>query len=197
MSATIPTIEPSSFVAGDLVKWAMSLPDYLPADGWTLHYAFVKDGTAAIVVDGTNNGDGTHLITISLVVSATFATGDWGYQAYVTLGSPTVTERYTVRNGMVEVKPAYSGESTGYDSRSTARQMLDLIEALLVQKLTRGDVASYSISTGTGSRSLATLSNAELLQARDKLRAEVAREDAVDRISKGLGSKKKVVVRFV
>lgn len=194
MSTTIPTSEPTIFVPGDTLSWTIELADYLPGDGWTLNYAFVKSGTAAIVIAGTDNLDGTHLIEMASTDTDDFATGHWQWQAYVT---KTGGERHTVRTGTVEVMVDYATQTTGYDARSTAQVQLDAIEALISTKLAGGDVSSYSISTGSGSRSWAGMSLQELQIARDKLKAEVAREKAAERINSGLGGGRKILTRFL
>lgn len=194
MSVSPLTSEPARLVQGDSVSWTKAVADYLPADGWTLHYAFVLSGEAAIVVDGSDNGDGSHLIEISAVTSAGFAVGTWRWQAYVTQGAP-VTERTTLYWGNLAVDPDFATQTTGYDGRSTARKMLDLIEALILGKLSRGDVTAYSISTGTGSRSLSTMSMSEWRIERSKLQIEVAREEQAERIAKGLGSGRRLLIR--
>lgn len=196
MSATIPSTEPKRFVAGDLVRWTIELPDYLPADGWTLHYTFIKDATAPITIDGTDNGDGTHLLTISLVTSATFAASRWGYQGYVTQGSP-VTARSTQRTGNVLVDPAFAGQSSGYDARSWAQQMLDLAKAALVELATnRFPVDGYTFSSGDGSRSVSISNKAALNEFIREMERVVDDEERAADMAKGMGDSRHVGIRF-
>jgi len=191
MSATIPTTEfggDESFRQKDTVKFTVSLSDYLPEDGWTLRYAFKCNALAKINVDSTDNGDGTHLITITSAVSATFEPGLWYYQGTVDNG----TEYYTLRRGRIKVEEAFLDVTDAYDPRSQTKIHLDLVEALLEGKLTRGDAASYSIA----GRSLTSYSQVEILDLRDRLRAEYRAEIRAEDAARGRGTPAKVRVTF-
>lgn len=196
MATSIPTSEPERFVQGDTVSWTKSLLDYLPADGWTLHYAFVLIGQAAIVIDGTDNGDGSHLIEITPEESADFALGSWESQAYVTKGTP-VTERVTLFRSTTIVDPDFATQTTGYDGRSWARRMLDYAEAAIEETVAnRFPVAGYSFSTGQGSRSVTIRSYQELKDFRSQMRAEVRTEERAQARAAGKPSGGKILTRF-
>lgn len=193
MSYTIPTTEPTRIVAGDTVQWTKSLPDYLPTDGWTLTYAFTLSGDQHTET-AADNGDGTHLVTLSGTDTTALTAGIYSWQAYVTSG----TERHTVGQGRMEVLPnlAASGYSTtGYDNRSHVKKVLDAIEAVIEGRAS-SDQISMSVSSGQVSRSLSRMSFAELIEVRNTYRFLYAREIRRERIERGLPAGRKTQARF-
>lgn len=183
---TIPTKEPANFTAGDTVKWTKSLADYLPADGWVLSYAIVQ-ASVQKTITATDNGDGTHLATITATDSGGYATGIWSWQAYVTKAS----ERYTVANGTFEVLANFADQGSGYDARSHVKKVLDALEATIL-----GKASKDQISISVQGRSLSKMTPEQLIKWRDIYKAEYARETQAAAISNGSPSKSKIVVRF-
>jgi len=184
--AVIPLNEPESFTEGDTVKWRRSLPDYLPGDGWTLTYRFGRADEATITVTGSDNGDQTHLISISPAVSATFVQGVYYYQASVSDG----TDRYTVASGNVLVTPDFASVENP-DTRTHARKVLDAIEAVLEERATQSQ-----LSISVAGQSITMLSPEELIRWRSVYKAEVDSEERAERIQQGLGGKR-IKTRFV
>jgi len=182
----INTTEPDAFVAGNTVKFTKSLPDYLPADGWVLSYAFVKDGDQQLVT-ATDNGDGLHLITISAADSAKFKDGIYHYQASVSKGG----ERYQVVNNRLEVKPNFATQTKGFDSRSHVKKVLDALEAVFEKKATK-DQASYTI----GDKSISRLTPAELINWKNHYQRLYNAELKSERIKNGEAAGNKIRVRF-
>ena len=183
---TIATREPDCFTAGDTVQWIKAVTDYLPADGWVLTYTFVMQGQK-FQVTAIDNGDGRHLATITAADSAPIKDGHYHWVATVT----KALERFTVGHGDVEVLPDLEASPEGRDTRTYAKQLLDAIEATIAGTATT-DQASYSFD----GVSITRMPMTELLSARDKMRAEVAREVARDRLSKGLGDQSRIFVRL-
>lgn len=186
MTATIPLHEPASFNAGDTVKWRISVPDYLPADGWVLSYALVQS-TNQKTISGTNNGDGTHLATITAANSATYTAGIYFYQAYVTLSA----ERYKVREGRVEVKPNFAAATTGVDARSHVKTVLDALEATLANKASR-DQLNYTINGTT----IAKLTPADIIKWHSHYSTMYRQELAAENVAKGEALGNMIRVRF-
>lgn len=185
---TLPLIEPSSFYKGDTVRWRKSYPSHLPAT-WTLTYEFVSDRNADHrSVDATDNGDNTHLLTLSVAVSTTFVEGGWHFQGKITDGSET----FTVTRGRFEVFADLSAHTAGYDARSHAQKALANIEEVLLA-VTTDDAVSVSAEA----QSYSSRSVEELLELRNYYRAEVRAELAVARVEKGFASRNKIVTRFV
>lgn len=185
MTTAIPTVEPDVIVAGDTVRWVKKLTDYLPADGWVLSYVFTSQAGVFSVV-ASDNGDGSHLASVTAADSAAYVPEAYRWQASVTKAA----ERHTVAWGATEVLPDYATYPPA-DVRTPAKQLLDAVEATLKGRATT-DQASYSV----GGVSIARLSMAELLQARSRLQGEVVREERVERIRKGLGHTGNILVRL-
>ncbi len=186
MAQTVPTREPTSVVAGDTVSWSKALADYPAADGWVLHYRLIN---AAGKIDITATASGNdHLVSEAATTTDDWVSGTYTWQAYVTLGAA----RHTVGQGSLVIKPNLAAEVAGYDTRTTAKKTLDLIDAALLAHGPSAWTQEYEIA----GRRMKFRSPSEFLSLRDKLRAEVAREAAADRLAQGLGSASKVYVRF-
>lgn len=180
------TVEPTRIVAGDSATWTKDIPQYLPASGWVLSYAIVRDGVR-LSVTGTNNGDGTHLISISAATTAAWTAGQYGWQAYATKAA--TSERYTVAAGMLVVQANFA--TGAVDARSHVRRTLDALEATLEGRAT-SDQLAYSI----GGRSISKMAPEQLLTWRDKYKAEVAAEDKAQKIAAGMGAAGTIRVRM-
>lgn len=208
MSAPIPTTEPASLIAGDTVRWLKHLPDYLPADGWQLSYQLVN-AQHTITIESTPSGD-SHLVRASAVESSNWGAGQYSFVARVHRGANTADttgttadttevqandsagpafEQFTVLSGRMSVAPAFG--ATPFDARSTAQQMLDMVEAYLLDS-NNLKAAKYQIA----GRNLERYPLPDLLALRDKLRGEVARETAAERVAAGLPDPRRVFVRW-
>lgn len=186
MTATTPTKEPDVFTAGDTVKWTKSFSDYLPADSWVLTYALVIASTR-IILTATDNGDGSHLITVSAADSAGYAAGIYHWQAYATKG----TERYQVGKGRLEIKPDFASQSTGYDNTSHVKNVLDALEATILGKASK-DQMSYTINGTT----VARMTPEEIIKWQNHYKILYKQELQAESISNGDAPSNKGRVRF-
>jgi hypothetical protein len=188
---SIPTVAPSRIRKGTTAQWTVFLSDYEPGV-WTLVYQFAM-ATDAQSVTATDNGDGSFLVTIPATGTGT-TTDDFtaGIYSFVALVSKS-PEVYEVDHGTVEILPSFS---TAVDGRTQVKRDLDACDAFRTAKIAKGDVSSYSIGTGNGSRSLAGIPWPEFLQLHATLRAEYAREVQAERKSLGKSKRNRVVVRF-
>ena len=185
MAPTIPTTEPTKFVAGDTVCWSKTLADY-PADEYELSYAFVKDGEQFTV---TCTADGTDHYAEMDTTESDVDPGEYRWQSYATdLGD---SERYFVASGLTEVVANYAAASSGFDARTDAETMLDALNATLVGKASQ-DQLMLSIQ----GRTLQRLTPAELLKWRDTMKSEVRRQRMEEKAAQGLDLGNKIRVRF-
>jgi hypothetical protein len=182
VSAPIPTLDPARIVAGDTAKWLRSLPDYPASAGWSLVYTLVN-AAQRVTFSSSASGD-DHLVTVSAATTAAWVAGDYTWRAQATKAG----EVYTVGGGQVTIEPAFGA---AVDARSTARQSLDAVEAMLQGRAASG-VAEYQIA----GRQLRHIPIPELLQLRDRLRADVAAEAAAQAIAAGLAPRGRIAVRF-
>lgn len=186
MTSELKTTEPDSFIVGDTVKWKIYLPDYLPADGWVLSYALVMSGNQQAIT-AADNGDGTHLVTITAASSAGYKTGIYHWQAYVTKSG----ERYRVRDGSIETKPDFASLTNGYDARGHIEKVLEALKATIEGKASK-DQSAYTI----GNRSISRLSPEELIKWKKHYEQLYKQEVTASKIAKGEVPGNRVMVRF-
>lgn len=182
MSVTIPYGEPTQVNAGDTAKWLKALPDYPATDGWVLSYTLVSS-TQRLTFNASASGS-EHLVNVSAATTAAWVPGTYTWRARVALDGDV----YTVGGGQIVVGSAFA---TATDGRSAARRMLDAVEATLEGRASN-DVEQLTIS----GRSVKHMPVADLLALRDRLRLDVAREQAAERAAAGLPARGRVLVRF-
>lgn len=183
---TVADGEPSRVIAGDTVIWRRAdlLSDY-PSASYSLHYRGRRAGDATASFNVSANS--SYQVTVAAAVTDKWTAGTWHWQAYITRTSDSA--RVTVAEGTFEVIPNRASSTT--DPRSHVKRMLDAIEALLEGKAL-DDVEEYSIN----GRSLRKIPIGELIKWRDTYRADYQREQAAENIRRGLGSARKIMVRF-
>lgn len=185
--ADIPTTEPSVVTAGDTLAWTKSLSDYSASAGWVLSYRLIN---AAGKYDITATASGAdHAVTVAAATSATYTPGWYDWQAVVTKAA----ERYTVGSGRMQVLPNLAAQSAGYDDRSQARKILELLLTAYESAATsRAYVFEYEIA----GRRMKFNSKAEWIMEINFWKAQVAAEERAANINKGLGAGNKLLVRF-
>jgi len=176
MAVTIPEVEPTELRAGETWAWKRSFADY-SATGWTLTYTLIN---SAGKVTLTAAATGTyHLVSVPAVTTTgtggVAGTDSYTAGTYTMLGRVTDgTSVYAVYDGIVKVLPDLASAAT-YDTRSTAKQLLEALDAFLLDKASAGqlDVVETAIADRRIRRD-----RASLLRWRSDLAIEVAREDA-------------------
>ncbi len=186
--AQIPTSEPLSIIAGDTLTWQKTLVNYPASQGWTLNYRLIN-AAGHLDITGSASGD-DHLISVPAAASSGYVAGQYNWQSYVTNAGG---ERHTIETGDIEVKANWAAATTGLETRSTARQILDALEAAwLVASTKRAFVFDYQIAN----RKMRFALRSEWIAELDYWRREVYREERAQRIAAGLPSGAKVYVRF-
>ena len=186
---TSATTEPGKIIAGDTLIWRRSdlNSDYANSTH-TLSYKARLEGTGATVITITASASGDdYLVSVAAGTTASYATGVYRWQAYITRTSDSA--RVTIDSGTFEVLANRSASTA--DPRSHAKTVLDKIESVLSGRAD-GDVASYSIN----GRSLTKLPIADLMMWRDRYRAEYLREVRAERRNNGQGTGSTVLARF-
>lgn len=190
-SANYPTSEPTEITSGDRTAWKrLDLgADYPPAS-YTLKYSARLDSTGTeIEVTATASGS-DFLVEIPSVTTAAYTAGVYRWQAYITRNSDS--QRVTLNAGTWRVITNRDAAAT--DPRSHAKKVLDSIEAA-IEALSLSQ-KSYTISTGSTSRSVTRRDIPELLVLRDRYKAEYQRELAAERIAAGMSNPRRVGIRF-
>jgi len=186
---------PATFRAGDTVSWrddatTDSLGNAVGSSSWTLT-TYLRSATAGagLTVVATAYGTGWQS-TISAASSAGLAAGEWTWGARATNGAQAIT----IGSGSLTILAAlnYAGAPGALDGRSQARQDLDAVQSAIRALISGGSVRRYMI----GGRQLEKYSLAELIERESRLKAEVAKEVAAERMANGLGDPRNLFVRF-
>lgn len=154
----------ASLIAGDTWDWTHTDSNY-PASVWSVTYHF-ENSAGSFSATGTPDGN-EHAFSISAATTASYKAGKYRWHARATSGATVKT----IATGWLTVKAdiAAAGKT---DVRSWAQRTLDAVEATLEGRATR-DQTAMSIA----GRSISRIPIAELIQLRDKLRAEVQIEE--------------------
>lgn len=185
MAYTPPTTEPTELRVGDTWAWTRSLADW-PASVWTLTY-YLRNASAHIDVEATSDGD-DFAVTVEKAVTSDYAAGWYDWVAVVDDG----TSRHEVSRGRLRVLPDYSA-AAALDARSFARQMVDSIEAALLDRASTDqlDVINAALADRSLSRD-----KAGLITLRSHFLAEARREEHTEALRRGEGGKGRILVRF-
>ena len=173
--------EPLQVVAGSTATWTVPAGDYA-APTWTLSYALLKPGCDRIEITATDNGDGSHLVTVAASDTAGWESGEYYWQRNVTNGSV----RHTTGSGRLEIKPNFAAANV--DPRSSAKKTLDALEAVREGKAT-GDQLSMSLN----GRSISRMSWDEVNSAWNHFKNLVDQEVALEKDELGTSDQSNTV----
>ena len=190
-AANAPEGEPLEVVVGDFIQWKRSdiVADY-PPSAYSAEYVarITGGGESEIKLPGTEpSGDDYYLFTVDSATSAAFSPGKYHWQLEITQTSSG--NRVVVDIGDFEAIPDM--DSNQADPRIHAEIMIDKIETILEGKAD-SDVGSYSIA----GRSLTKMSFDELMAARDRYQAEVAKHNNKELLKRGKSNGSTIKVRF-
>jgi hypothetical protein len=187
---------PATLRAGDTIEWDESIPDYPATDGWTLAFQLYAYGKTPITITASADGAG-YSISVAPSTTRNWVAGLYSWQAYVynMAGSSAIVEKHTLYSGSVIILPDLTQSSSTTDNRSIIKRTLDNIEAVLENRAST-DVLSYTISSGSGSRSLSKMSKEELVKNWIFFRGEYQRELDAEAIRRGEDSPRRVGIRF-
>ena len=178
---------PSEIRAGDAIEWT----DELAPTATSYIYYFRTNAASGATSSGTLT-QSKWTFTLSATTTAAFTPGQWFYQAISTTATTPLTERtggFTVQPSLV-----YSGSATAVDLRSQASIDLEAVEAA-IRALVSG-AQEYRIGTPTGGRMVKRADLAQLIQWRDLLKADVAREKIAENVANGKGDGRSLYIRF-
>ncbi len=207
MAVSVPTSEPTSFVAGDTVSWTTTSSSFPAGSGYALAYALIgpainPTATPTLLAQGANGvtivGDGTTLkytVTIPASTTATIAPGSYTLSRYFTIGGLRYTESdWTGANplGGVASRPLYvNADPTQAVAATHASRTLAAIEAA-IESIGSNRFASVSLDGVSYTRA----SLGDLYTQRSRYRAEVLREQEIARGGRGLPTITRVVPNF-
>lgn len=187
-STNYPTSEPNELQLGDFWAWKRTdLSTDYPTASYSLSYEFnLVDGSTAsnFTLTATESND-EYIIETSNTTS--YTSGEYNWVSYITRSSDSA--RIKLSEGFTEIQENYA--TTTSSVRSHAKKVLDAIEAVIENRATM-DQSSMSIA----GRSLSRLTIDELLQFRDRYKAEYLKEVKKARIKNKKDSGNTIKVRF-
>jgi len=184
MSATIPSTEPSSFRAGDLLTWTKSLADYPANQSWTLAYTLINAASKITINASASGAD--FLVSVAAATTAAYTAGAYQWMARVT----KATEIYTVGQGTIEILPNLATATT-FDGRTHAKTMLDAIEAAF-----EGKASSTQLEMEINGRRIKSFSPEEMIRWRSYYKMEVAKEGDAESLTRTGINRRRIGVRF-
>jgi hypothetical protein len=180
--------EPNELQLGDFWAWKRTdLSTDYPTASYALSYEFnLVDGSTvsnfSLTATESNN---EYIIEVSNTTS--YTAGEYNWIAYITRSSDSA--RIKLSEGFTEIQENYA--TTTSSVRSHAKKVLDAIEAVIENRATM-DQSSMSIA----GRSLSRLTIDELLQFRDRYKAEYLKEVKKARIKNKKDSGNTIKIRF-
>lgn len=185
-----PEGEPLEVVVGDFIQWKRTdiASDYPPATHSAEYVARITGGGSNEIKLIATEQDGYYLFTVDSVTSADFVAGKYHWQLEITQTSSG--NRIVVDTGDFEAIPDMDDNQA--DPRIHAEIMVDKIQTILEGKAD-SDVANYSI----GGRSISKMTFDELMNARDRFKAEVVQHNNRELVKRGKANGATVKVRFV
>lgn len=186
---------PSQIIIGDTATWNdQGLRGLDPVTGEVADYvsgsyilSYAIRGSVGLNLTAVANGLG-YRTTITSVQSTALTAGNYFWQAFVTKAG----NRVTIGSGQIQVMTNLSVGTSAYGGRLEVEKMLDAVTAAIQARLTGGAVLRYEIK----GRDLERDPIPDLIMLRDRLRVEVARARAADKIAQGLGDPRRLFVRF-
>lgn len=178
MPATVPSIEPSSIRAGDLLAWTKSLSDFPANDGWALVYTLIN-ASAKITITATASG-ADFSVSVPAATTALYGVGTYQWTSRVT----KATAIHTIGQGLVDILANNPALAT-FDFRSHAKVMLEAIEAAF-----QGKASSTQLEMEINGRRIRSFSPSEMIEWRSFYKAEVAKEGRADLTRLGINARK-------
>ena len=178
-------------IAGDTLDFIDSVPEYPPADGWTLKYQliprFATPTQAPITITASTSGT-DYRVQAAAGITVSWQPGAYTWARWVEKAGPI---RQSLGDGQIIIKADPAQAAQGYDGRSDARRRFDEIETA-IEQLTSGAVKAYTI----GTRSMTKQDLPDMIVWRDRLAAAVASEDAAAKMAAGLPNPRIAGIRF-
>lgn len=186
-----------TIVAGDTLDFTIEVNDYPPSGGWTLKYRltprFTTPTQAPITLTATTSGE-TYLVQAAPATTAGWAAGQYAWARWV----EKVGARQTLdESGELDVRPDPSASAQGYDGRSQAEKAYnDALTAYAVATAPGSTVLSYTIGTRQLTYRNQDEAKASLLQQISFWERQLANENDLARMAKGLANPRLIGMRI-
>lgn len=133
---------PDSLRAGDHATWSESLPDYLPSDGWALHYRILSPSGAPVDIAAVAAGDDWS-VTLTAAQTAAYTPGRATLVSWVA----RTDERVTLGQKSLEILPDLA-VTAEFDGRTANERGLAEARAALARYVEsgRGHLEEYEVA---------------------------------------------------
>lgn len=155
MSSTPLSDLPAEFTAGDRLHIRRSVTGYPASDGWLMLYALAMEGQQ-ILLSSTPDGD-AHVIDKSPADTASYPPGRYSFYC---LMKKDTTDRATIGEGFVEIRPDLEAATEGYDARPSCYIVRDALKAAIEKRATETQSA-----ISVRDRTISEMSHSELIDA--------------------------------
>ncbi|MEY2686550.1 MAG: hypothetical protein RL375_748 [Pseudomonadota bacterium] len=174
--------------AGDTLNFLTSGGDYPAGSGWSLVYKLIPRTAGPSVISFSSSAEGDdHRVTVASTTTANWTAGTYSWAVYASRSG----ERHTLQTGTTQIM-ADPGAVSTLDTRSPAAIALEAADAALAAYGAKAYLHSYEIA----GRSQRFQDPATFMAWRDKLKAEVRREEAAADIAAGRRPRNQILARF-
>lgn len=169
-------MDQTELIAGDSLSFPVAGGDYPASAGWVLSYLLVPRFTAGsppqITISSTADGSDFQ-VAVAASITSGWAPGDYTWYQRVIKGG---TEKYTVAEGQLTIKPNPEALAAGYDGRTPVRKALEQLRSAYYEYVSsNGTKQSYRI----GEREMTFRSTGDIIKQITYLEQKVAEEDAM------------------
>ncbi len=173
MAIQTGTSPPTSFRAGDTVRWLSTYTSY-PAGTWEVTFYFSRPGHSGDPIKAVATASGAqHSVTLTNAQTSRFGDGGWDWHARAVDQDDGAI---TIDEGRVTVRP---DPAVAVD-KSFAEQALEALENSM-----KADLPTAQESFTIAGEEVSTMPLSQRMTLRNQFRAEVARERDHRRIREG------------
>lgn len=182
----------TEIVIGDTLDFETSVPDYPNTDGWTLTFRLIPlvSGTAiSFSASGTPVDDPLgYRVQVAPATTSTWTAGEYAWNSYLVKSGA----RQTLESGQVTLLPDPAVATAPRDNRSDARKRLDALESAYLRRCGKADAEGWTDKD----KQFRYTPLPDILKMYNRVKQEVANEDAAERLANGTGFARKVQVRI-
>lgn len=187
MTATIPSVVPSSITAGLNFSFKRLYENYKPEDSWVSTLYIYGNGVNIPIV-ATDNYDSYHLYSKVASETSAYIAGDYKFNVFVVNG----INKWLMESGHISINTNIILATGGVDTRSQNKIILDNLTKVITQ-LSKAVTTEVTVDGVSYKRS----SLNELIKTQNHYKTLVAMELRAERMANGIADPNKSYVRFV
>lgn len=180
---------PNELAAGDTWSFVVAGGSYPATSGWSVTLVAFNTERRFTIDSSASGAD--HLLERTAAQSSAVIPGAYNFALF----AKKAAERYRIGQGRLVVTPNLEGERP-FDTRTTARKILDQLEAAHLAYMESGDENALVASYAYGDRTVQVHTPEQSIKWIEYWRAQVYAEEQALAISNGLGNPRRFGVRF-